>query len=96
MLQELYVLSLAEIDETHDGRGWRYRLASLVDEQALTRLVTRNITTPGYGEKEELLLAPDISGDSPSSDCVRCGQTLLLPRTGRDTCARCSSWAVSS
>ncbi len=56
-LQELHALGLVEVEQSDDKRGWRYRLAASVDEQALTRLITRNVTRHGYGFKEGPVLA---------------------------------------
>ena len=68
-LQELHLLGLVRIDEVEGQRSWRYGLAPDVDVDALSRLVTRNVTTPGVGVKRSgSYLATDISGDDQEID----------------------------
>ena len=93
-LQELHLLGLVEVDEVGDGRGWRYTLAPNVDRLSLTRLITRNVTTPGVRAKEESEpspqhLATDISGE-PLDPPVP-GLTLLEELHAADPpdCERC-------
>lgn len=44
-LQALHVLGLLTLDETGDGKGWRYDLSDRVDPLALKLLVTRFVST---------------------------------------------------
>lgn len=65
-LQELHVLGLVAVETVEEGKGWHYRLADDVDTQVLERLVTRNVSTPGVGGKEDTKahkVATDKSGD---------------------------------
>jgi hypothetical protein len=72
-LQELHLLGLVLVEDVEGQRAWRYDLAAGVDRTALAQLVTRNVTTPGVGVKEEQsYLATDKSGDG-----CGCGWTLL-------------------
>jgi 5S rRNA maturation endonuclease (ribonuclease M5) len=83
-LQELHLLGLVVVDEVDDGQGWRYTLHPDLDAPALLAVVTRNVTTPGYREKEErqteaMRPATDISGDAltlavNNAACELCGQ----------------------
>lgn len=73
VLQELHLLGLLTVADTPSSglaadRLWRYALSSDVDPEALARLVTRNVSTPGVRVKEGAAspaLPTDIPGDSP-------------------------------
>jgi hypothetical protein len=66
-LQELHLLGLVLIEDVEGERSWRYSLAPGVDRDAPLRLVTRNVTTPGVGVKED---QADLPTDFPGDTCA--------------------------
>jgi len=71
VLQELHVLGLLTVADAPPGmQGWRYRLSEQVNVDALDRLVTRNVSTPGVQVKEgsaRAALPTDIPGDAAAA-----------------------------
>jgi hypothetical protein len=75
-LQEVHVLGLTEQRQEPAGMSggsrWHYTLAPGVDETALARLLTRNVTTGTQGHEVEPFPDTDISGEP----CQVCGEPL--------------------
>lgn len=65
-LQALHLLGLLHQNQEDGGRGWRYVLGDEVDQDALRRLVSRNVSTGSVGVKEEIP-TPRVVGDIPGN-----------------------------
>jgi hypothetical protein len=66
-LQALHLLGLLFLDDEHD-RGWRYVLSDTVNQQAIEALITRKVSTGGYGDRREVHLVTDISGNASAEN----------------------------
>jgi hypothetical protein len=88
-LQEFQLLGLVVMDDT-GTHGWRWSLSPEVDRAVLRSLVTRNVTTPGVGVKEEQAHLPtDIPGDA-------CGcESAVGPGSHRPGCPAALQRAAS-
>lgn len=87
-LQELHILGLLVVDESDDGRGWRYSLADSLDPHAVELLrqpepIPGNTTNRRYGDKEE---SPEAfhRSNGISGDALR-----FTPPTGPGRCSGC-------
>ena len=84
-LQELHQLGLVVVREEVVAKGagsttvWHYSLHTDVDRQVLRSLLTRNVTTPGYGEQEGGRSGSQGSTDIPGDPSDFQSQT---PRSG--------------
>ena len=89
-LQELHQLGLVVVREVVVAKGtgsttvWHYSLHTDVNRQVLRSLVTRNVTTPGYGEQEGGRPGSQGSTDIPGDRAKLQSQTQSSGHVGRE------------